>query len=104
MPSAAKRLSAVGLLSSIASRPLPFAVRAAAVAFKVCSFISGAPVPVADLRQILTVRVDVLLVFDELGLQCPLDRKTALASLRQAVDGVHRQVETIQVVEHRHVE
>src|ERR1700712_4459095 len=39
MPSAAKRLSAVGLLSSIASRPLPSAVSAAAVAFKVSSFM-----------------------------------------------------------------
>src|ERR1700761_8600023 len=39
MPSAAKRLSAVGLLSSIASRPLPSAVSAAAVALSVCSFI-----------------------------------------------------------------
>ena len=48
--------------------------------------------------------VDVLLVLDEFILQLLLQKSSCVTGLWQAVDGVHDQVEAIQIVEYRHVE
>ena len=48
--------------------------------------------------------VDVLLVLDQLVLELLLQVDALVAGLRQAVDGVHHEVEAVQVVQHRHVE
>src|SRR5450759_2227370 len=69
-----------------------------------CSSLLGSPLPVPNLRQILAVRVDVLLVLDELVLELLLQMKALLACLRQAVDRVHHKMEAVQIVQHRHVE
>ena len=47
---------------------------------------------------------NVLLVFNELVLELLLQVDALVAGLRQAVDGVHREVEAVQIVQHRHVE
>src|SRR3954471_11387144 len=96
MPSAAKRLSQVGLLSSIASSPLSSASIAAAVAFSVGVCMS-APGPVANLGQVLAVGPDVARVLDQPCLQLAPDRKPPLACRRQAVDRVHGEVEAVEV-------
>jgi len=61
------------------------------------------PFPVPDFRHVLAVLVDVLLVLDELVLELLLQVDALVAGLRQAVDGVHHQVEAVQVVQHRYV-
>ena len=63
-----------------------------------------APFPVADLRHVLAVAVDVLFVLDQLVLQLPLQMNALAARLRQAIDDVHDEMEAIQIVEYRHVE
>jgi hypothetical protein len=63
-----------------------------------------APLPVADFRHVLTVFVDVLLVLDQLVLELLLQVNAFVAGLWQAVDGIHYEVEAVQVVQHRHVE
>ncbi len=59
---------------------------------------------VADFRRVLTVFVDVLFVFGELVAEFPLQADNLVCGLRQAIYGVHHQVEAIQVVQHGHVE
>src|SRR6266699_4038362 len=49
---------------------------------------SHGPTPVADLRHVLTVPVDVLLVLDELVLELLLQVDPLVAGLRQAIDGI----------------
>ena len=63
-----------------------------------------APLPVPDFGHVLAVLVDVLLVLDKLILELLLQVDALVAGLRQAVDAVHHQVETVQIVQHRHVE
>ena len=48
--------------------------------------------------------VDVLLVLDELVLELLFQVDALVAGLRQAVDGIHDEVEAVQIVQHRHVE
>ncbi len=48
--------------------------------------------------------VNVLRVLDELILELLLQIEALVAGLRQAVDGVHHQVEAFQIVQHCHVE
>jgi hypothetical protein len=49
------------------------------------------------------VLVDVLLVLDELVLELLLQLDALVAGLRQAVDGVHHEMEAVEIVQHRHV-
>src|SRR5487761_1405951 len=62
------------------------------------------PFPVADLRQILAVFVDILLVLNELVLKLLLQVDALGARLRQAIDHIHHQMEAIEIVQHRHVD
>ena len=62
------------------------------------------PAPVADLRHVLAVLLDVLLVLDQLVADRLLEVRGPRAELRQAVDHVLRQVEAVEIVEHDHVE
>jgi hypothetical protein len=50
------------------------------------------PLPVANFRQVLTVLVDVPLVFDQLFLEPPLQGDAFVARLWHSVDGVHDEV------------
>src|SRR5208283_563806 len=68
------------------------------------ALLGAGPLPVPDLRHVPAVFVDVLLVLDQLVLELLLQVGALLAGLRQAVDGVHDEVEPVHVVEHRHVE
>lgn len=54
------------------------------------------PLPVPDLRQVLTVFVDVLLMLDELILDHLLQIGPIGAQLRQAINHVLHQVEPVQ--------
>jgi len=62
------------------------------------------PFPVPDLRHVLAVFIDVLLVLDQLGLELLLEGDAFFSGLGQAIDGVHYEVETVEVIEHGHVE
>src|SRR3954454_18042213 len=63
-----------------------------------------APLPVADLRQVLSVRPDVDAVLDQLVLQgLPGPAGRALEAV-DPVDDVHGEVEAVDLVEDRHVE
>ncbi len=62
------------------------------------------PLPIPDFRHILAVLVDVLLVLDKLVLELLLQVDALVAGLRQTVDGVHHEMEAVQIVQHRHVE
>ena len=65
--------------------------------------LAQTPFPVSDFRQVLTVFLDVLLVLDELVLEPLLQVDALVAGLRQAVDGIHHEVEAVQIVQHRHI-
>ncbi len=58
----------------------------------------GTPSPVPDFGHVLAVLIDVFLVRDQLILELLLQVDALVAALRQAIDGVHHQVETIQFV------
>src|SRR5262245_10289362 len=62
-----------------------------------------APAPAGDLRHVLAVLLDVLLVLDELVADGLLGPGGAAAEPRHAIDHVLHQVEAIEVVEHAHV-
>ena len=62
------------------------------------------PRPIPNFRHVLTIVPDVGTVRDKLVLQFPLDAHAAITQLRQAVDGVNREVKPIHIVQHRHVE
>src|SRR5579871_4767178 len=64
----------------------------------------SAPFPVPNLRQVLAVLVDVLLVLDQLVLELLLQVDAFFAGPRHAVNGVHHEVEAVQIVQDRHVE
>ena len=99
----ANRLLQVGLLSSIASRPLPPATNVRAVSTTAHS-CGPAPRPVADFRQVLAVLVDVMLVLDQLVLDHLLQIVPLAAQMRQAIHHVLHQMEPVQIVLHPHVE
>src|SRR5512135_805762 len=61
--------------------------------------VSSLPFPVPDLRHVLTVLGDVLLVLDQFVLELLLQVDALVAGLRQTVDHVHHQVEAVQVVQ-----
>lgn len=58
------------------------------------------PLPISNLRHVLPVFVDILLVLDELGTELLLQDEARFTRLQQAVAGV----EAIQIIEHSHVE
>src|SRR5665647_2799541 len=62
------------------------------------------PLPVSDFRHVFAVLVDVLLVLDKLVLELLLQVDASVAGLWQAVDGVHHEMEAVQIVQYRHVE
>ena len=66
--------------------------------------LAQTPFPVADFRHVFAVFIDVLLVLDQLVLELLLQVDALVAGLRQAVDGVHHEMEAVQIVQHRHVE
>jgi hypothetical protein len=53
------------------------------------------PFPISDFRQILAVDVDVLPVLDQLVLELLLQIHAGSARLGQAIDRVHREMETV---------
>src|ERR1039458_2376660 len=67
------------------------------------TFLGGAPLPVPNLRQILAVLIDVLLVLDELVPDHLLQIGAPGAQVRHAIHHVLHQMETIEVVLHPHV-
>lgn len=73
----------------------------ARLAFRLCR---AAPLPLADLRHIFTVFIDVLFVLNQLILQLLLEVPPPRAGLRQAINGIHREMEAIKLIEHGHVE
>src|SRR5690242_6633841 len=84
IPNLANRLLQVGLLSSIASRPLSPATSALAVSISSCSFILGlAPLPVPDFGHIFSEFVYVLPVLDQLILELLLQVDAPVVGLRQ---------------------
>src|SRR5450432_2200412 len=62
------------------------------------------PAPVADLRHVAAMRVDVAAVLGELFHQAALETRPRITALRYARDGIHHEVESIEIVQHRHVE
>jgi hypothetical protein len=62
-----------------------------------------APFPISGFRQVLAVFINVLFVLDKLVLELLFQIDALTAGLRQAVNGVHNQVEAVQIVQHRHV-
>jgi len=64
----------------------------------------SSPLPVADLRHVHAVFIDVAPVRVELVRELLLEIGPLGPCLRQAIDGIHHQMETIHVVHDRHVE
>ena len=62
------------------------------------------PSPAADERMILAAFVDVLAVFDERVADGLLGVGGARAELRQAIDHILHQMETVHLVQHDHIE
>lgn len=62
------------------------------------------PLPVQNFRHVLAVLVDVLRVLDEFVVELLLPIEVLVSGLPQAVNGVHYEMETAQIVRHRHVE
>src|ERR1700734_3054048 len=62
------------------------------------------PRPVLDLRHVVAVAANVLAMVDELVADFLLGVCGALAKLRHAVDDIADQMETVEVVDHAHVE
>src|SRR5262245_5200023 len=62
------------------------------------------PFPTGNLRHVVAVTSDVLLVFDQLLMNRLLEVGSARTKLRQTIDYVLHQMEPVQVVEHDHVE
>ena len=50
------------------------------------------------------MRVYVLLVLDQFVLELLLPIEVLISGLPQAVNGVHHEMEAVQIVQHRHVE
>src|SRR5262245_49073343 len=63
-----------------------------------------APLPVTDLRHVLTMPGDIVSVCRELVAHRLLDVGRPTPHVRQAVDGVTDQMEAVHVVQDRHVE
>src|SRR4051812_42361494 len=119
MPAARNRRSAVGVLSSMAIRPLLPATSEWAGAASICVFIGaspvcfsakstpqfrrshsvrrcvGPPLPVADFGHVLAVRVDVLAMLDEFVTQRLFQVRSHRPELRQSIDGVSGKVKPI---------
>jgi hypothetical protein len=77
------------------------------VAFRgihVAGYLFVSPRPAADLGRVLAVLVDVLLMIDQGIPDRLLGVGRARAQLRQPIDHVSHEVESIQIVEHAHVE
>ena len=62
------------------------------------------PFPITNFRQVLTVFSNVLRVLDKFVLKLLLEIDALVAGLWQAIDGVHDEVEAVQIIEHRHIE
>src|SRR5690348_13143592 len=65
---------------------------------------AGIPFPVADLRHVFAVRVDVALVLDQLFLQPRAHLGCLRRETRHAIDHVADEMKAIEVVQHDHVE
>src|SRR5690348_2285097 len=65
---------------------------------------SVGPLPVAGLRHVVAMLRDVLFVPDELVAQGLLGVHADPRQPRDALDHIGRQVESVEVVQHRHVE
>jgi len=50
------------------------------------------------------VAIDIAFVLDQFIAQLLLQINAPAAGLRQTIDGVHHQMEAVQIVQHRHVE
>src|SRR6516164_1834396 len=61
------------------------------------------PLPVADLQHVVAMPVDVLFVLEELVAQVLLEVRTDARESRHAVHYIPRQVESVQIVQHRHI-
>ena len=67
--------------------------------------VSSAPIPlpIPNLRHVLAMLVDVMLVLDEFVLELLLQVRASRAQLRQPIDHVHHQVEPVEVILHPHI-
>src|SRR5579871_3710942 len=63
-----------------------------------------APPPIPHLRHIHPFADDISPVLDQLVLHFLLDVGTLLPKFRQAVDHIHYQVESVHLIQHRHIE
>src|SRR5580704_19253406 len=66
-------------------------------------FRTTRPLPVANFRHVLAVLIDIDLVLDKLVLDHLLQIGTLNAQLRQTIDNVLHQMESIQIVLHPHI-
>ena len=62
------------------------------------------PLPIEDLRHILTDLVDVVLVFHQLVVHLLDEVCAAVAQLRQMQDSIFYQMEAVDLVLHTHIE
>src|SRR6266516_5317370 len=74
------------------------------LSFGVIALSFSSPFPVPNLRQVLAMVGDVLLVFDEFVANGLLGVRSLGTELRNAVDYVGDEMKTVQVVHHHHVE
>ena len=63
-----------------------------------------APFPVADFRQVLAVRVDVLLVLNQFDPELFLQAEACVSGSRKAINRIHDGMKTVKIIEHSHVE
>ena len=66
--------------------------------------LRNVPLPVPNFGHVLAVFVDVLLVSDQLIFELLFQVDSLLSGLRQTINGVHHEVEAVEIVQHRHVE
>ena len=62
------------------------------------------PFPVTDLRHILTVLTDIMVMRQELVAQILLDSGDAIAQLRKSVNHIINKMVAIQIVHHQKIE
>ena len=65
---------------------------------------SGRPFPIAYLRQIIAVLPDVMLVLDQVVAHLPFGMCANTLKHGDALDDIHHQMKTVEVVQYNHVE
>src|SRR5258708_6414847 len=66
--------------------------------------VSETPLPVANFGHILAVGGDVLAMLHQFARQPLFQSNSAAPRLGQAIDGVHNEVKSVEIVQDRHIE